>query len=446
MSLPVGKELISLDDKEKKEKVLPYDLISIDNNFNDLDNTIKGDLNGSLKVKLVVKTPMVAVNESPDIKNVSNRGERIPGSSIRGALRSAMEITWNGRVTVLDIDEDKNKDENKENLNEKYIDKNWLLKNSTLKKHDRVAHIMGFVKVNDANDSKKEEDAEALASKVSFTDAKVVGKILSGQGFMKSQYKPGGEPGIKKTKFYLDEKKEKFAGRKVYLAGRINNIKSFLKLNNDPGKKYTDYKDFFALNNGKKEKGTDELFIFPNTEYEFYIHFSSLTEQELADVICLIELEENRYHALGKGKNLGLGRVQMKVEGIHYRNREYLLNFEQEIVYKEELKKQLLPKAIYCKEKKYNKFLEYLNSEQFDNEKKYSTNNQKAYPYRELNEDLSLKSKENKDYKSNKEKHSNNKISKEKNKKGNNQKSKGNENFSISEKIGFDLKKKFYEK
>jgi CRISPR-associated protein (TIGR03986 family) len=83
----------------------------------------------------------------------------------------------------------------------------------------------------------------------------------------------------------------------------------------------------------KGEKRTDsqnrsiEGWITPQTEFEFDIHFTNLSEVELGALVWLLQLPDEHFHRFGGGKPLGFGSVKLGLESSEITNGEDLKKF-----------------------------------------------------------------------------------------------------------------------
>lgn len=344
--------------KKLSEKVLPFDFIPLNNPPLNRKIEEQGNRSGTLTVRLVVQTPMIAINENNKIP-IQKRGDFIPGSSIKGMLRNAAEIIWNGRLSVVHDD------------HWRLIPPEWTLVGSRTDSHCEVSHLFGFVDPKPDCDECEEKGriTTAYASKLIFSDALPVGnQLFVGEGAIKKHT-------LSSPKKFYKTKNGQIRGRKVYLAGRLEDIQSKLKLKQVPNR-YHSYKDFFGDAPINRDDQI-ELFIFPNSEYIFTIRFRQLEERELAELIHLLQLTKERYHALGKGKPLGLGRVQFIVESIKYRNRDSLLGLNTNFDEQKEVKR-LIEQYPTKYTDGYKSYFELLDGDFFDQEKSYGNHRNKV--------------------------------------------------------------------
>lgn len=358
------------------DKVQPYDFVPIVQPIEKKSYKNKGHLSGTLKVKITVKSPFIEVNEGDQKTQQQRRGQSIPGSSIRGALRSAAEILWNGTVSVFKSDPSTNH----------LIKEEWKTSNSTIEEHCPVSHIFGFA-ASEKNKKKTDElDKKviwAMGSKVKFSKASVVPNTLNGAEMEMTQlYTPKNFP--KKTG---SDGKQYFLGRKLYLAGRYERIQTRMKLVSNSTKKIANFNqlDYFAPPSKRINAKLREYVVFPGTQFTFHIEFQHLNEAELADLIRLLELKDSYYHSVGKGKPLGLGRLKFEVEGIKYKDKDYFLSLDLEEKWNTEEKGRLILSNPNTYETNFNKYYEFLEEAQFDNKKTYGERNgDRVYRYSQI--------------------------------------------------------------
>jgi CRISPR/Cas system CSM-associated protein Csm3 (group 7 of RAMP superfamily) len=361
------------------KKVQPYDFFPIDSpiekkSFDVIK--IEEGFSGTIKVRLTVITPMIEVNEA-ERNSKAKRGFTIPGSSIRGALRSAAEVLWNGTIGVFKLDE----------KDIKFLKDEWKMSNCTISSHCPVSHLFGFVAAEKGKT--KNEDFEgnipwALGSRLKFSQATAIESTYNGAYIQMEQLRPPKKnPPLQKS----NNGKKYFLGRKIYLAGRLENVDKKMKIVGSYKKnRCFNERDFFNPNARLKGRVNQEFAIFPGSQYIFFIEFKHLTKEELADVIRLLELEEGYYHAIGKGKPLGLGRVRFEVEGIKYKDKNYFLNLEFRNEYDATIKYKLLEGTKNKYENNFKKYYDLLDMNKFDGKKSYGSGNEKVYRYSEIKE------------------------------------------------------------
>ncbi|WP_445613479.1 RAMP superfamily CRISPR-associated protein [Geobacillus sp. YF-1] len=358
------------------DKVQPYDFIPISSPIE--KKSIESNQNekrwsGSMKVKMTVITPLIEVKETDRLAQ-GKRGQTIPGSSIRGALRSAAEILWNGTIAVFKPESDSC-----------FVKEEWKISNSTIFSHCPVSHLFGFAAAE--KDVPKTEEFEgripwALGSKLKFSKATVVEGTFYGAPILMDQlYSPKKNPPLQMEK----NGQKYFLGRKVYLAGRLQHVSNKMKIVGSI-KRVSSFNvgEFFHPNARLSRNNSTEYAIFPGTQYTFFIEFSKLTKEELADVIRLLELKEGYYHAIGKGKPLGLGRVRFEVEGILRKDKSYYLQLDATNAYDATWKEELLRETTNRYEENFQKYYELIDIKKFDGKKSYGSQREKVYRYSEL--------------------------------------------------------------
>ena len=83
----------------------------------------------------------------------------------------------------------------------------------------------------------------------------------------------------------------------------------------------------------KGEKRTDSQnrsiqgWVKPQTEFEFDIHFTNLSEVELGALVWLLSMDEKHFHRFGGGKPLGFGSVKLSVKNSEITSGKDLIKF-----------------------------------------------------------------------------------------------------------------------
>jgi CRISPR/Cas system CSM-associated protein Csm3 (group 7 of RAMP superfamily) len=364
------------------KKVQPYDYIPIDSPIEKKSFDKKKSeevFSGTIKVRLTIITPMIEVNEA-ERNSKAKRGFTIPGSSIRGALRSAAEVLWNGTIGVFKLEE----------KDKKFLKDEWKMSNCTIFSHCPVSHLFGFAASEKDTIKKEEFDGKnpwTLGSRLKFSQARVIESTFNGACIQMERLNPPRKiPPLQKS----NDCKKYFLGRKVYLAGRLENVAQKMKIVGSYKKNQLfNERDFFNPN-ARLRRESQEFAIFPGSQYIFFIEFKHLTKEELADVIRLLELEEGYYHAIGKGKPLGLGRVRFEVEGIKYKDKDYFLNLEFRDEYDAAIKFKLLEETQNKYEENFKKYYDLLDINKFDGKKSYGSRNEKVFRYSEIKETVKV--------------------------------------------------------
>lgn len=113
------------------------------------------------------------------------------------------------------------------------------------------------------------------------------------------------------------------------------------------------------------------------------IFLISYQNEELQHLIYLIELQQDRYHALGKAKPYGFGRVQLHVDCIKVIDKKEtdFFNLSGDGYTTILDKKELLQNYHNPFEKKWNEFLQFTNYEELDLKKAYATKTVKSVRY-----------------------------------------------------------------
>ena len=287
---------------------LPYDFIPVHVAPKTYSIHKKGELHGSLTIQLTTKSPLIAIKQ---LDQPIGDAQVLPGSSIRGMIRTACEIAWDDVLTVATLDKSEEKLLSTE--------RQELLSSSTPSKHGLVVQLFGYA----ATGGRQTTENTSFASLLRFSDAKPITQVRYQDVFLKahSLSKPNGITNMKLKKgkafnpAYVTPDKKRIAGRKVYLAGAIQNVRTICYAQ----RVVAELKDFVGEKNTIGQRDDKVRLIYPNTVYTCEIAFKGLTKFELASLIRVIELSVDSSHALGRGKPLGFGRVQLEVQEIRLR-------------------------------------------------------------------------------------------------------------------------------
>lgn len=193
----------------------------------------------------------------------------IPGSSLKGMLRSLVEVVGNGCYSKFDGRYEKNK--------VFYVDK---LPQGFSPCHDKNTlcigcRLFGFL-----------ERQKVFKGLVQISDA----EFIVGEEYGKFILHSIGGPSPHHDAFYLTPDKQKISGRKFY----------FHSENQLSGKE----RDFNA---------PVVYPLKPGAVFNFKIHFNNLTQSEVNILLYAIVLEEKMRHKIGYAKPLGLGSVRIEI-------------------------------------------------------------------------------------------------------------------------------------
>ncbi len=248
---------------------------------------------GSLEVEVEALTPFFISdprNVSPDpkrpaqfIHNVSQRAGNpvtyiIPGSSLKGLLRSVVETLGNGCLTLYDGTYERNKI-------------NYRQKVPTAFQHCDsrtemciACRIFGML---------KERTRGVFPGKVNIGDAHSDPEQVYLYEPMYTALLM--EPKPHHHSFYLDESEQHIAGRKFYF-------------HHSPDDKP------LSVDGPIRNGGVTNRYIEPldyGTKFHFRVDFTNLEADEFAALLLAVTLTPEMHHKLGYGKPLGLGSVQL---------------------------------------------------------------------------------------------------------------------------------------
>lgn len=188
---------------------------------------------------------------------------------------------------------------------------------------------------------KGEGSSEALASRLRFTDT----EVIEGAEFDKPQFLPIlGTPQYSSTEFYLKKPdgdpqiwnydyridvlgrnrvetsyKAKLKGRKVYWLGKKEDI----------GMIPIPKENVRTRVREQKLNMTSAVRCLTKGSTKFKVYFEDVTKEELSALIFCLNLEEESFHRIGRGKPYGMGAVKIKVDeakALKYRLKEGTIN------------------------------------------------------------------------------------------------------------------------
>jgi CRISPR/Cas system CSM-associated protein Csm3 (group 7 of RAMP superfamily) len=237
---------------------------------------------GSLDVEVYAETPLIILGPrgapGDGLPEQSMRNKQgnfiIPGSSLKGMIRSVVETLGNGCLTLFDGEYDH------VNYRSKVPGPFQRCENNS--RLCIACRIFGMLK--EGNNEQDRERAGVFLGKVNIGDA-VASKIyehkqVSIDGLM--------GPRPHHAAFYLDESGQRISGRKFY---------------------------FHHMEIASPRNKSRRLSIQPldyGTQFSFRVDFTALEEDEFGALLFAIALEENMRHKIGYGKPLGLGSVRLK--------------------------------------------------------------------------------------------------------------------------------------
>lgn len=244
---------------------------------------------GHIEVDIFAETPIFV----SDPRNVPNdpkkpaqfmqnkRGEYIiPGSSLKGVLRTLVETLGNGCLTLFDGDYERGKVNYRRDVPQGFL---HCENNTNLCIACRTFGML------------KERAGGVFLGKVNIGDAVVYADSIYKYESMYTGMLV--EPKPRHEAFYLDEARMHIAGRKFYF-------------HHSPDVKPLS-ESRLILFSGKPAN----RFIQPldyDTRFRFRVDFTSLEADEFGALLLAITLEEKMRHKIGYGKPLGLGSVYLQ--------------------------------------------------------------------------------------------------------------------------------------
>lgn len=244
---------------------------------------------GSIDVDVFAETPIFVSNprsvpsdpKKPAQSMQNKRGEYIiPGSSLKGMLRTVVETLGNGCLTLFDGDYERGKVNYRRDVPQPFLhcESNIHLciacRTFGMLKERAGGVFLGKVNIG---------DAVAYADSI-YTYEPMYTAVLV-------------EPKPRHEAFYLDESHRYIAGRKFYFhhpADLKPLSKNGLKLfSGRPANRFIQPLDY-------------------DTRFHFRVDFTGLEEDEFSALLLAIALEEKMRHKIGYGKPLGLGSVYLQ--------------------------------------------------------------------------------------------------------------------------------------
>ena len=243
---------------------------------------------GHVEVDVIAETPIFVSdprNVSPDPKKPAQfmqnkQGEYIiPGSSLKGMIRSVVETLGNGCLTLFDGQYERGK----VNYRGDVPDSFQHCSNTT--QLCIACRTFGML---------KERTSGVFLGKVNIGDARSYGdKVYKYDPIYTAVLV---EPKPHHEAFYLDESRRHIAGRKFYFH-------------------HSPKKEPLTANNLVYMGGRPaNRFIQPldyDTSFHFRADFTNLEEDEFGALLLAVALEEKMRHKIGYGKPLGLGSVYL---------------------------------------------------------------------------------------------------------------------------------------
>lgn len=216
----------------------------------------------------------------------------LPGSSLKGMLRSIVEALGNGCLTLFDGDYERDRQTGefiaayKRKVGEQF---QHCWKNTEL---CLTCRVFGMLKVRS---NRSEDAAGVFLGKVNISDAVVDAEKCYKYDPMYTAVLV--EPKPHHDAFYLDETRQHIAGRKFYF-------------HHSPDKEPLQDNRIVLMGGRPANK-----FIQPldyDTVFHFRIDFTNLEADEMGALLLAITLEEKMRHKIGYGKPTGLGSVELR--------------------------------------------------------------------------------------------------------------------------------------
>ncbi len=258
--------------------------------------------NGHIELAIQAETPLFihdpyARNEpTPSLRN--KQGEYIiPGSSLKGLLRSVVETLGRGCLTLFDGDYEPVKKNGRvvgyDAPYKKLVDRDFLrcTNNNELCLSCRIFGMMRPKRGQGNSDKEAGEGKNLFLGKVNIGDARAPGTSPL-YGKMYTADLMGAHP--HHDDFYLDITKKTIAGRKYYFHHATRPLEARRK---------TSYNSYIQpLDTG--------------TTFQVRLDFVGLTADEFAALLLAITLEEGMRHKIGYAKPLGLGSVYLNPQSM----------------------------------------------------------------------------------------------------------------------------------
>jgi CRISPR/Cas system CSM-associated protein Csm3 (group 7 of RAMP superfamily) len=243
---------------------------------------------GSLEVDIYAETPLFIANSGVTPSNPgqpaqsmqNQRGDYIiPGSSLKGMLRSVVETLGNGCLTLYDGDYEGHRVHYEERVPRSF-------------QHCRdttnlciACRTFGMLK-----------GGNIFLGKVNIGDA----VSYAGKAYMSVPLYTAVlvEPKPRHEAFYLDEKRQYISGRKFYFHHSSDQLLTENRLR------------YFGKNQILANRYIQPL--DHDSSFHFRVDFTNLEPVEFGVLLLAIALEEKMRHKIGYGKPMGLGSVELR--------------------------------------------------------------------------------------------------------------------------------------
>ena len=243
---------------------------------------------GQLEVDIDVLTPLFIVDprhdpsddREPALSIQNDYGEYIiPGSSLKGMLRSLVETLGNGCLTLFDGEYDRRQINYRDKI---APDFRHCRDNTNLCIACRTFGML----------ADREGRGNVFLGKVNIGDALADAHVL---------YEPFYtgvlvEPKPRHKDFYLEQDEKHIAGRKFYF-------------HHSPNGKPISANDLQFM--GGKASNRYVQPLAKGTQFHFRIDFTNLEEDEFGALLLAVALEPDMRHKIGYGKPLGMGSVEL---------------------------------------------------------------------------------------------------------------------------------------
>lgn len=291
--------------------VNPYNFVPLEGRCKRSKPTA-GELTGKITCEIKTLTPIFIPNDSAENEkeleffHYGNNEPVIPGSEIRGMIRSVHEAAFNGCLSQVSIGRTGTSGK-KETYKADIAD---ILKKqgdygpcSNEAEVCASCNIFGFV----SGDEKR-------ASKIRFGDALA---DPSDNLFMEQiTLPPQGTPHPDTKEFYMQRNFNNSGNREEKQPDekKINGRKFYW---------HHDYKEEkFSSQNGNAQMTYKIKPVRSKVTFEFSVFFENLTEDQLLELCSVLQLNfsDDYAHKIGRGKPLGLGSIRIKIEHVKVRD------------------------------------------------------------------------------------------------------------------------------
>jgi len=242
---------------------------------------------GHLYVTITAETPLFIPDTETSMQDPNHPGEHIynnagtyiiPGTSLKGLLRSVVETLCNGCLKMLHLPVGYKIPPDFTGCQD---NKNLCI----------ACRLFGMMM------PEMQRNAQVFLGKINIGDA-----LANSEGF--ALHEPIytiilEAPKPRHQAFYLDPDKRYIAGRKFYFHhhGKLNTEDNLIKIRNEPGKFRNQYIE--PIDTG--------------TQFDVRIDFTNLEADEFAALLLAITLKPDMRHKVGYGKPMGLGSIHMKL-------------------------------------------------------------------------------------------------------------------------------------